>query len=141
MNDLSLPDLGFNWDNVLEMLKTSGVEFGINIVTAIVIFYVGRLAIGLAMHGLQGFLRKMVVDQALHPYVSNHYRVYPRPCCISDSGHHRIHHVAGVTCYVVYRCTERRRPRRWSGLARLAVKFCIRCVDRIVPALQGRRLG
>lgn len=75
MNDLSLPDLGFNWDNVLEMLKTSGVEFGINIVTAIVIFYVGRVAIGLAMHGLQSFLRKKNVDETLESFVCNLVRM------------------------------------------------------------------
>ena len=39
----TIPDLGFTWEEALSMLKTTGVDFAINLVTAIVIFYVGRI--------------------------------------------------------------------------------------------------
>ena len=41
MNTESLSDLGFDWEKVWTMLQTTGVEFGINIITAIVVFFVG----------------------------------------------------------------------------------------------------
>ena len=38
MENVNLPDLGFDWNEVIVMLKTTGIEFAINLVTAIAIF-------------------------------------------------------------------------------------------------------
>ena len=34
MNTENLPDLGFDWNQALLMIKTSGIEFAIDLVTA-----------------------------------------------------------------------------------------------------------
>lgn len=46
MTDLNFSDLGPFWDKAIETLRTTGVDFGIDLVTAIAIFYVGRLVVG-----------------------------------------------------------------------------------------------
>ena len=38
MNTDSLPDLGFDWAEIWTLIQTTGVDLGINLVTAIVIF-------------------------------------------------------------------------------------------------------
>jgi hypothetical protein len=40
--DLSkIPDLEISWDKLADTLQTTGVEFAINVVTAIAVFYFG----------------------------------------------------------------------------------------------------
>lgn len=70
-----LEDLGFSWDQILEMLQTQGVEFGINLVTAIVIFYVGKLAVSIVMRGLHRVMRAREVDKTLETFVGNLVRM------------------------------------------------------------------
>jgi len=71
MNELSVSGLGFTWDEVLEMLKTTGVDFGINVVTAIAIFYIGRLVVRLFVRGLTKVMHAQEVDKTLQTFVSN----------------------------------------------------------------------
>lgn len=71
MNEVSLPDLGFTWDEVFEMVKTTGVEFGIDIVTALAIFYIGRLVVRLMMRGLNRAMQAQQVDKTLQTFVTN----------------------------------------------------------------------
>ncbi|NOR36589.1 MAG: hypothetical protein GQ577_07570, partial [Woeseiaceae bacterium] len=53
MDEITLPNMGFNWEEVVAMIKTTGVDFGINLVTAIAIFYVGRIVVRLITRGLR----------------------------------------------------------------------------------------
>lgn len=71
MENVKLPDLGFDWNDVIEMLQTTGVEFGINLVTAIAIFYFGRMVVGLLMRGLKKMMRAQNVDVTLQTFVAN----------------------------------------------------------------------
>ncbi|MDH3614581.1 MAG: mechanosensitive ion channel [Gammaproteobacteria bacterium] len=71
MDDLNLPDLGFSWDEVITLLKTTGVDFAINLATAIVIFYVGRIVVRLLTRGLRKVMERQQVDQTLVTFVSN----------------------------------------------------------------------
>jgi small conductance mechanosensitive channel len=71
MNDVKLPDLGFTWDEAIDMLTTNGVDLGINILTALVIFYVGRWFISIAMRGLRKVLQKQEIDKTLESFVCN----------------------------------------------------------------------
>ena len=71
MEEVTLPDLGFTWDDVIVMLKTTGLEFAINLVTAIVIFYVGRIAVRLMTKGLRKLMAAQEVDETLVSFVSN----------------------------------------------------------------------
>ncbi len=71
MDELALPDLGFSWDEVMIFLKTSALDFGINLVTAIVIFYVGRLAVRIITKGIRKVMTSQEVDKTLVSFVTN----------------------------------------------------------------------
>jgi small conductance mechanosensitive channel len=71
MDAVNLPDLGFSWDEVITMLKTSGVDFAINLATALVIFYVGRMVVRLLTSGIRKVMEKQQVDKTLVTFVSN----------------------------------------------------------------------
>ena len=67
----TLPDLGFSWEEVITMVKTTGLDFAINLVTAIVIFYVGRLVVRILTRGMRKMLEAQKVDKTLVTFVSN----------------------------------------------------------------------
>ena len=71
MDDLALPDLGFTWEDVLTLVKTSGVDLGLNLLTAIVIFYIGRFAVRLATGGLTKLMQTQNIDKTLVSFASN----------------------------------------------------------------------
>jgi small conductance mechanosensitive channel len=71
MEEVKLPDLGLTWDEVIVMLKTTGLDFAINLVTAIVIFYVGRLFVRMLTRGLRKVMEAQDVDQTLVSFASN----------------------------------------------------------------------
>jgi small conductance mechanosensitive channel len=75
MENVNLPDLGFDWNEVIVMLKTTGIEFTINLVTAIAIFYVGRMVVGLLMRGLKKMMQAQDVDVTLQTFVGNLVRM------------------------------------------------------------------
>ena len=71
MNEVTVPDLGFTLDEVFETVKTAGVDFGISIVTALAIFYIGRLVVRLMMRGLNRVMQAQQVDKTLQTFVTN----------------------------------------------------------------------
>lgn len=71
MDEVVLPDLGFSWDEAVVFLKTSALEFGINLLTAIVIFYVGRLGVRLITRGIHQVMVSQDVDKTLVSFVTN----------------------------------------------------------------------
>ena len=71
MEEVTLPDLGFTWDEVVVMLKTIGLDFAINLVTAVVIFYVGRILVRLLTRGLRKVMETQDVDKTLVSFASN----------------------------------------------------------------------
>ena len=75
MENMNLPDLGFDWNQVIVMLKTTGVELAINLVTAIAIFYFGRMVVGLLMRGLKKMMQVQEVDVTLQTFVANLLRM------------------------------------------------------------------
>jgi len=66
-----IADLSTTWDNILEMLRTTGIEFGINVITAIAIFYVGRIVVRLLMRGLRKVMQAQEIDKTLESFVCN----------------------------------------------------------------------
>jgi len=66
-----IADLSTTWDNILELLRTSGVEFGINLVTAIAIFYIGRIVVRLLTRGLRKVMQAQEIDKTLESFVCN----------------------------------------------------------------------
>ena len=67
----TLPDLGFTWEEAVTLLKTTGLDFAINLVTAIVIFYVGRLVVRILTRGIRKVMEAQEVDKTLITFVSN----------------------------------------------------------------------
>ena len=71
MDENTLPALGFTWDEAVTFLKTSALDLGINLVTAIVIFYVGRIAVRLVTRGVRKVMEAQEIDKTLVSFVSN----------------------------------------------------------------------
>ncbi len=70
-----IADLSTTWDNVLEMLRTTGLEFGINLVTAIAIFYIGKIVVGLLTRSLRKVMQAQEIDKTLESFVCNLVRM------------------------------------------------------------------
>ena len=71
MNDPNLPDLGFDWNQMLELLQTRGVEFGINFATALAIFYIGKFFVGLLVRTTGNVMQSQGVDKTLETFICN----------------------------------------------------------------------
>ena len=70
-----IADLSTTWDNVLELLRTTGLEFGINLVTAIAIFYIGKIVVGLLTRSLRKVMQAQEIDKTLESFVCNLVRM------------------------------------------------------------------
>ena len=74
MDETNLPtlaELESTWDEVVTLLKTTGVEFALNLVTALIIFFVGRFIVRLLTRGLRKLMEKKEVDQTLVSFITN----------------------------------------------------------------------
>jgi small conductance mechanosensitive channel len=71
MDEATLPDLGITWDEAVTFLKTNALDFGINLITAIAIFYVGRILVRLTTRGIRMVMESQDVDKTLVSFVSN----------------------------------------------------------------------
>jgi small conductance mechanosensitive channel len=71
MNAESLPNLGFDWNEAWIMVKTTGVDFVINVIVAILIFYIGKWVVNLIVEGMLKAMRKGDMDQTLRRFVAN----------------------------------------------------------------------
>jgi len=70
MNDLTeMAEL--DWQQMINLLKTIGVEFGFKLVVAVIIFYVGRLVSRMLVKGLRRLLQSQQVDKILETFVCN----------------------------------------------------------------------
>jgi len=71
MNTDSLPDLGFDWAEVWMMVQTTGVDLGINLITAIVIFFVGKWIVNLIVKGMLKAMQTGDMDITLRRFIAN----------------------------------------------------------------------
>ncbi|MEX2123827.1 MAG: mechanosensitive ion channel domain-containing protein [Woeseia sp.] len=71
MNETELPDLGVVWADLVEKMQTVGFDLGINLVAALVIFFVGRTIVGLLNKGIRGLMKSRSVDPILVSFVSS----------------------------------------------------------------------
>jgi small conductance mechanosensitive channel len=72
MDELNVPDLGgIDWAGLWEKIQTIGVSFGIKLVAAIAIFYVGRIVAKLVTNGVRKLMVAQEVDKILESFVSN----------------------------------------------------------------------
>ena len=68
-NDLNA--LGIDWTEILTMVKTSGINFGMNLLLALVIFFVGRIVARAISNGLKKVMHANEVDDTLESFVGN----------------------------------------------------------------------
>jgi small conductance mechanosensitive channel len=66
---------GFDWNQILDFMKTQGGDLAINVAIAIAIFYVGKLVVGLIVRGMRKVMRRQEVDQTLETFVCNLVRI------------------------------------------------------------------
>ncbi|WP_082990144.1 mechanosensitive ion channel family protein [Woeseia oceani] len=71
MSNASIPSFDIDWNNLYEKFQSIGVDFGISLITAIVIFFVGRLVARVLARGLRKLLQAQNVDKILESFVSN----------------------------------------------------------------------
>ena len=60
-----------NVDKILEWLQTEGVAFGIDLVAALAIFIVGRIAVGFVVRGVRIAMRKNSIEKTLETFICN----------------------------------------------------------------------
>ncbi len=70
MNDVT-ELTGADWNALLETVKTSGVDFGLKLIVALIIFYVGRLVARMLVNGIQRIMQAQEVDKILETFVGN----------------------------------------------------------------------
>ncbi|MGH8196195.1 MAG: mechanosensitive ion channel domain-containing protein [Woeseiaceae bacterium] len=71
MNDIQLSDFGIDWTTWSEKLQTAGLDFALNLIAAIAIFYIGRTIARLISNGLHRLMIAQSVDPILESFVSN----------------------------------------------------------------------
>lgn len=60
-----------NIDKIVEWLQTEGVAFGIDLVAALAIFIIGRIAVGFIVRGVRIAMRKNNVEKTLETFICN----------------------------------------------------------------------
>ena len=60
-----------NVEKIVEWLQTEGVAFGIDLVAALAIFIVGRIAIGFIVRGIRIAMRKNDIEKTLETFICN----------------------------------------------------------------------
>jgi small conductance mechanosensitive channel len=70
MNELT-EMTGIDWAGLLETAKTTGVDFGIRLLVALVIFYVGRTIARALQRGLRKVMEAQEMEKILQTFVSN----------------------------------------------------------------------
>ena len=71
MNELQVPDLGLDWGRLYEQFQTVGVSFGIKIIAALAIFFIGRMVARIVTNGIRKLMATQDVDRILETFVSN----------------------------------------------------------------------
>ncbi len=81
MDEITTATTSLDWNAILEFLKNNGIDsstvvgFAKNLVIALVIFYVGRMVIGLVVRGLRKMMQRQEVDKTLETFVCNLVRM------------------------------------------------------------------
>jgi small conductance mechanosensitive channel len=65
----------FDWSHFVDFIKTQGLDLAINIALAIVIFYVGKMIVGVIVRGIRKVMQQREVDETLESFVCNFVRI------------------------------------------------------------------
>ncbi len=68
-NLTELPE--FDWHQIIEAAKTTGLEFAVKVIIALLIFYIGRIVARMLTKALHRIMKKHGVDEILETFVCN----------------------------------------------------------------------
>ncbi|MEQ9563582.1 MAG: mechanosensitive ion channel [Woeseiaceae bacterium] len=71
MNDIQIPGMNIDWEKLFGELQTTGVDLGLNLLAAIVIFYVGRFVARMLTKGVRRVMEGQSVDPILVSFVTS----------------------------------------------------------------------
>jgi len=71
MNEIQVPDFGVDWAGMYEQFQTVGITFGIKIIAAFAIFWIGRMVARVVTKGIRKLMASHEVDKILETFVSN----------------------------------------------------------------------
>lgn len=71
MNEMKIPGLDIDWDKMLSDLQTTGLDLGLNLLAAVVIFYVGRTVARILTKGVRRLMEGQSVDPILVSFVTS----------------------------------------------------------------------
>ncbi len=70
MTETSMPDFGVDWAGLYDKVMITGVDFGINLITAILVFYIGRVVARMVTSGVRKLMNARNVDPILESFVT-----------------------------------------------------------------------
>lgn len=71
MNETSIPDFGIDWAGLYDKVMITGVDFSINVITAILVFYIGRVVARAVTSAVRKLMTARNVDPILESFVTN----------------------------------------------------------------------
>ena len=71
MNEIKIPGLDIDWAKLFSDLQTTGLDLGLNLLAAIVIFYVGRAVARILTKGVRKVMESQSVDPILVSFVGS----------------------------------------------------------------------
>lgn len=71
MNEIQIPGLDIDWQKLFDELQSTGVDLGLNLLAAVVIFYVGRLVARMLTKGVRKVMEGQEVDPILVSFVTS----------------------------------------------------------------------
>jgi small conductance mechanosensitive channel len=75
MEELQNKALAVDWQQLIDLVRTQGVELGINVAAAIAIFYIGKMIVGMLVRGMRKVMHKQEIDKTLETFVTNLVRM------------------------------------------------------------------
>ncbi len=70
MNDVHLPDLGFDWNQVWVQIQAVGLDFALGLIAAVAIFFIGRAIVRLIDRALRRLMTAQSIDPILESFVA-----------------------------------------------------------------------
>ena len=71
MEESVMPIAGIDWNEVIAFLQSSALDFGISLITALAIFFIGRMVVRLITNALRKVMNAQEVDPTLISFISN----------------------------------------------------------------------
>ena len=70
MDNVQLPDLGFDWNHLWVQVQTVGLDFAISAIAAVAIFFIGRAIVRLIDRGLRRVMTGRSIDPILETFIA-----------------------------------------------------------------------